>query len=125
AGAAESGTLTAPSPTKPPTKEDPPPPKQLAEKPEITPLPPPPRPAIASGSTSGGKAGKALGPGADLGNGTALDPGQLPPAPPEPKGWPHAILTGKSTNCAREPLPQEVLVYRDGNFGGSCASLMP
>src|SRR5689334_1365709 len=40
------------------------------------------------------------------------------PPPPPPKGWPHAILTATSTSCARDPGPNEVIVYRDSAFTG-------
>lgn len=53
-----------------------------------------------------------------------MDPAPQPP-PPEAKGWPHSIITGSSANCARNPGPTEVIVFRDGNFTGSCAVLTP
>ncbi|WP_096331497.1 hypothetical protein [Nannocystis exedens] len=112
-----------------------------------TPTPPPPTPA-GKGKRPGvhpPKDGGAPGPGVTPttptpGPGTfqppvdipkdggVLDPGPKPPTPTppsEPKGWPHSILTGTATNCARNPLPHEVLVYRDSNFAGSCAALTP
>ncbi len=54
-------------------------------------------------------------------------PTQPPPpaAPPPVKGWPHAILTANTTDCAREPGANEVLIYPHPNFTGSCASLKP
>lgn len=48
-----------------------------------------------------------------------------PQAPPEPKGWPNKISTASEGNCAREPGPKEVIVYRDPGFTGRCAVLTP
>ncbi|HEX8796026.1 MAG TPA: hypothetical protein VF765_33985 [Polyangiaceae bacterium] len=40
-------------------------------------------------------------------------------------GWPHEVLTATSTSCGRDPGPNEVLVYKDSDFRGSCAALVP
>ena len=51
-------------------------------------------------------------------------PRQMSPgAPPQGTGWPHTVLTGTRTNCARDPGPNEVMVYRDSSFAGACAVL--
>lgn len=54
-------------------------------------------------------------------------PGPPPPAPPpaESDGWPHTIESGYTVNCASEPGPGEVIVYRDRGFKGRCALLRP
>ncbi|MBZ5710652.1 hypothetical protein [Nannocystis pusilla] len=74
-------------------------------------------------------AGPGIKPGVNIPkDGGVMHPGVRPTTPsptPEVKGWPHSILSGSSTNCARNPLPHEVLVYRDKNFAGSCAVLVP
>lgn len=98
-------------------------PTVLPEITRLTPPKPPSKPGPASASTA-----KLLRPGAApaaVNQELMNELGPPTPPPPEPKGWPHSILTGKSTSCNREPGPQEVLVYRNGNFGGSCASLSP
>jgi hypothetical protein len=51
-------------------------------------------------------------------------PSAAAPAPaPAPKGWPHAIVSGSAAGCARDPLPDEVIVFRDSAFTGACAIL--
>jgi hypothetical protein len=74
-------------------------------------------------------AGKVMKPGVeipkDLPNAVEVEPAQPAPPPPEPKGWPSKILTASDNNCAREPGPDEVIVFRDGNFTGRCAVLKP
>jgi hypothetical protein len=47
------------------------------------------------------------------------------PPPPAAKGWPHDILSANATTCARTPGPNEVIVYKDPNFGGACSVLTP
>ncbi|MCY1058987.1 hypothetical protein [Nannocystis sp. SCPEA4] len=85
--------------------------------------------ALQPGMTPTASAGPGIKPEVNIPkDGGVLHPGVTPttPAPPpEVKGWPHSILSGNSTNCARNPLPHEVLVYRDKNFAGSCAVLVP
>jgi hypothetical protein len=49
-----------------------------------------------------------------------------PAAPPQlGTGWPHQVLTAASTSCGRDPGPNEVIVYKDSDFRGSCAALVP
>jgi hypothetical protein len=45
-----------------------------------------------------------------------------PPAVPV-IGWPHSIQTGVAIPCGRDAGPNEVIVYRDADFNGPCASL--
>ncbi len=40
-----------------------------------------------------------------------------------PKGWPHDVRSATTTTCARTPNADEVIVYKDPNFGGACALL--
>jgi hypothetical protein len=84
------------------------------------PVPQPPPPPKTTGKLDHG--GVMLPP-----TGGVLLPNEpsTPAPPPEPKGWPHSIITGSSANCARNPGPTEVIVFRDGNFTGSCAVLTP
>lgn len=112
-------TTPAPPPAGKPVEPGPVAPKAGgALDPAVTPTTPAPAPA-----------GKVIKPGVHIPkDGGVLDPGVTPTTPsppPEVKGWPHSILTGSSTTCARNPLPHEVLVYRDRNFAGSCAVLVP
>lgn len=80
----------------------------------------------AAGGPGAGAGARADGrPGAlDRNGGKDRPPVTTPPPTPAPKGWPHSILTGSAAGCARNPLPYEVIVFRDGNFGGSCAVLV-
>ena len=39
------------------------------------------------------------------------------------KGWPHETRSATTTTCARTPNANEVIVYKDPNFGGACAVL--
>lgn len=68
-------------------------------------------------------AGHVIKPPVNIPTGGVFQP-TPPPPPPEVKGWPHSILTAAATNCARNPLPHEVIVYRDPNFTGQCAVLV-
>ena len=113
----DGGTLEPASPATP----APPPASPGVETPKdgVAPSAPPTTASPAPG-------GKLVRPDVHIPkDGGVLDPGPKPPAPPEPKGWPHSILTGSTTNCARNPLPYEVIVYRDSTFTGQCAVLVP
>ena len=51
---------------------------------------------------------------------------RAPVAPaPAALGWPHSFLSGNGSGCLRNPEPNEVIVFRDGNFSGACAALLP
>jgi hypothetical protein len=41
-----------------------------------------------------------------------------------PPGWPHNIYGAGLTTCNRNPGINVVIVYRDPNFGGSCAAMV-
>ncbi|MFY0533302.1 hypothetical protein [Nannocystis pusilla] len=121
-------TTPSPAPTVTPTTPAPAPagkvhkpgvhaPKQGgALEPGVTPTAPTTAPTTAP-------AGQVIKPPVNIPTGGVFQPA-TPPPPPEVKGWPHSILTGATTNCARNPLPHEVLVYRDPNFTGQCAVLV-
>jgi hypothetical protein len=79
---------------------------------------------LMSASAAAGGFG-SVGPVVVKSGGTYTTTGPSPSTTPPPKGWPHTILSATSTNCARNPYPNEVIVYRDPNFRGSCAALTP
>lgn len=81
--------------------------------------------AMVASPASAGKFPKPEIP-KDLPRAVEVQPVDPAPQPqPEPKGWPNKILTASEGNCAREPGPQEVIVYRDPNFTGRCSVLRP